>query len=187
MEKQSDKINEWICEIALSDSQSAFKSLYLAYFQRLTRFISLYVSSPVEVEEIISDTFLALWNNRKSLPEVGNFNSYIYSVARNKAISQYRTQHMEKVDMDENMIDLFAHTDTTPEKELISKECVDLLNQAINTLPDKCKIAFKLIREDKMKYKDAANILQISVKTLEAHIATAVRKLREVLSKDITG
>lgn len=173
MEKHSDKINEWICEIALSDSQSAFKSLY--------------VSSPVEAEEIISDTFLALWNNRKSLPEIGNFNSYIYSLARNKAISQYRTRHMEKVDMDENMIDLFAHTDTTPENELITKESIDLLNQAINTLPDKCKMAFKLIREDKMKYKDAANILQISVKTLEAHIATAVRKLREALSKDITG
>lgn len=58
-------------------------------------------------------------------------------------------------------------------------------NEAINTLPDKCKMAFKLIREDKMKYKDAANILEISVKTLEAHIATAVRKLRESLAKEI--
>ena len=162
---------QWVCEIALSDSQTAFKSLYLAYFQRLMRFTSLYVPSSVEAEEIVSDTFLSLWNNRKSLPEISNFDSYIYGI--------------EKVQIDENTIDLFAHTDTTPEEELISKECIDHLNEAINTLPDKCKMAFKLIREDKMKYKDAANILEISVKTLEAHIATAVRKLRESLAKEI--
>ena len=168
---------QWVCEIALSDSQTAFKSLYLAYFQRLMRFTSLYVPSSVEAEEIVSDT--------KSLPEISNFDSYIYGIARHKAISLYRTQHMEKVQIDENTIDLFAHTDTTPEEELISKECIDHLNEAINTLPDKCKMAFKLIREDKMKYKDAANILEISVKTLEAHIATAVRKLRESLAKEI--
>ena len=55
---------QWVCEIALSDSQTAFKSLYLAYFQRLMRFTSLYVPSSVEAEEIVSDTFLSLWNNR---------------------------------------------------------------------------------------------------------------------------
>ncbi|MDD2953875.1 MAG: sigma-70 family RNA polymerase sigma factor [Parabacteroides sp.] len=151
------------------------------------RFTSLYVPSSVEAEEIVSDTFLSLWNNRKSLPEISNFDSYIYSIARHKAISLYRAQHMEMVQIDENTIDLFAHTDTTPEEELISKESIDHLNEAINTLPDKCKMAFKLIREDKMKYKDAANILQISVKTLEAHIATAVRKLRESLAKEINN
>ena len=69
---------QWVCEIALSDSQTAFKSLYLAYFQRLMRFTSLYVPSSVEAEEIVSDTFLSLWNNRKSLPEISNFDSYIY-------------------------------------------------------------------------------------------------------------
>ena len=135
---------QWVCEIALSDSQTAFKSLYLAYFQRLMRFTSLYVPSSVEAEEIVSDTFLSLWNNRKSLPEISNFDSYIYGIARHKAISLYRTQHMEKVQIDENTIDLFAHTDTTPEEELISKECIDHLNEAINTLPDIRNVSGKI-------------------------------------------
>ncbi len=46
-------------------------------------------------------------------------------------------------------------------------------------------MAFKLVREDKMKYKDAAQVLDISVKTLEAHITTAVKKIREALSKEL--
>ena len=80
---------QWVCEIALSDSQTAFKSLYLAYFQRLMRFTSLYVPSSVEAEEIVSDTFLSLWNNRKSLPDISNFDSYIYGIARHKEYDRF--------------------------------------------------------------------------------------------------
>ena len=95
--------------MALTDSQAAFKSLYLTYFQRLIRFTRLYVSSTVEADQ---------------------------------------------------------------------------LNNAIEALPAKCKTAFKLVREDKLKYKEVAAILEISVKTLEAHLATAIKKLREFLRKE---
>ena len=54
----------------------------------------------------------------------------------------------------------------------------------IESLPAKCKMAFKLVREDRLKYKEEAAILDISVKTLEAHLANAVRKLRETLAED---
>lgn len=174
---------QWICEMALSDSQAALKSLYLAYFQKLMRYAGLYVASSAEAEEIVSDTFLVIWDNRKNLPDIANFNSYLYTVARHKAVSCYRKQHLEEVALDDSFIDLFAHTDTTPEDDLILREEADRLNRAINTLPPKCKMAFKLVREDRLKYKEVAGILDISVKTLEAHLATAVRKLREVLAE----
>lgn len=172
---------KWICEISASDSQSAFQSLYLHYFDRLMRFASLYVISYSEAEEIVSDTFLAIWNGRKGLLGVNNFEAYIYSVTRYKIISYLRSQSRRNVSLDDLQIDIFASTETTPEDELITQEEVSLLNDAINSLPHKCKIAFKMVREDKMKYKDVAEILEISVKTLEAHLATATRKLREKL------
>jgi len=182
LEKHTAQIIQWVCDMALSDSQAAFKSLYLEYFQRMMRFTSLYVSTTMEAEEIVSDTFLAVWNNRKSLPNISNFNSYIYTIARNKIVDYYRQQEIEKTELNERTIDLFIHTETTPEQELISKEEVDRLNLAINSLPEKCKEAFKLVREDKLKYKEVASILNISIKTLEAHMATAVKKLRKALS-----
>lgn len=182
MKYHKENITQWICEIASSDSQTAFKSLYLAYFQRLIRFTRLYTSSSTEAEEIVSDTFLAVWDNRKSLVNVSNFDSYIYSIARHKAISYYRSSHIESIELNETTIDLFTHTDTTPEDDLISKEKIKQLNEAIEALPTKCKMAFKLVREDKLKYKEVAVILDISVKTLEAHLANAVKKLRETLA-----
>ena len=94
MGENRDDIIQWACEMALSDSQTALKSLYMTYFGPLMRFTGMYVSSPAEAEEIVSDTFLAIWNNRKQLPGISNFDSYIYTVARHKAISYYRKQHI---------------------------------------------------------------------------------------------
>lgn len=140
------------------------------------------MSSFSDTEEILSDTFLALWDNRESLMEVTNFNSYIYGIARHKAISFCRKRRLDNIAIDEYPLDLFVHTDTTPEDNLISKEAIKYINAAINSLPEKTKITFKLIREDNLKYKEVADILGISIKTVEAHMNIAVRKLREALS-----
>jgi RNA polymerase sigma-70 factor (ECF subfamily) len=183
LKKLPDEILQWIREIAQSGSEEAFKSLYIAYFQRLMRFVMPSVSTPAEAEEIVSDSFLALWENRKSLFEVSNVEAYLYAIARNKTISYLRTLHAEEVAMEES-VDSFLYTETTPEDELISKEGVERLNAAINSLPAKCKIAFQLVREERMKYKDVARILNISIKTVETHITTAVRKLRESLPSE---
>ena len=113
--------------------------------------------------------------------EVTNFNSYLYGIARHKAISFTRKKQLESIDIEEFSIDLFIRTETTPEDSLISKETIKTINSAINSLPEKTKITFKLIREDNLKYKEVAEILGISIKTVEAHMSIAVRKLRESL------
>ncbi len=170
--------------MAAADSQRALKSLYLIYFQRLMRFAMLYVSSSSEAEEVVSDTFLLLWENRATLPGMANFNAYIYTVTRFRAISYYRKQHADFVSLDELPNDLFYSTETTPEEHLISQEVIQRLNRAIEALPPKCKMAFKLVREDKLKYKEVASILEISIKTVENHLVNAVKKLRETLSEE---
>jgi RNA polymerase sigma-70 factor (ECF subfamily) len=184
LKKIPDEILQWVHEFSQSGSEAAFKSLYVAYFQRLMRFVIPYVSTPQEAEEIVSDSFIALWENRKSLFKVSNVEAYLYTITRNKTISYLRSLHAEETAMEES-VDSFLYTETTPEDELISKEGVERLNAAINSLPEKCKIVFQLVREDKMKYKDVARILNISIKTVETHITTAVKKLRECLSSEI--
>lgn len=175
---------QWVREIALAGSHTAFKSLYISYFQRLIRFTNFYVADSVIAEEIVSDTFISLWENRAQLAEVRHFDSYIFTIIRYKAINYYRNKNMEYLEINELPFDLYYKTETTPEDDLISKEEIDLLNKAINSLPNKCKIAFKLVREDNLKYKEVTTIMDISVKTLEAHLATAIRKLRQILKQN---
>ena len=74
-------------------------------------------------------------------------------------------------------------TSTTPEDDCISAETVREINRAIESLPPKCKLAFKLVREDRMSHREAAETLYISVKTLEVHLGHAVQKIREALRK----
>lgn len=179
---QPDRLARWACEIAINDSQLAFKQLFVSYYSKLVRFASFYTGVD-DAEDCVSEAFLSIWENRKKLIEVQNIEAYLYSVVKNKAISNFRKGKGIQVDLEDNGVDLFACTETTPEDELISKEAVKRINHAINLLPNKCKLAFKLVREDKMKYKEAAQIMGISVKTLEAHITLAIKKIRQALER----
>jgi RNA polymerase sigma-70 factor (ECF subfamily) len=144
----------------------------------------MYVKPKETAEELTSDVFFALWENRKILTEVNNFDAYIYRIAKHKILNYLRTERPEFVNLDDVPIDLFASTQTTPEDELISRETIERVNEAVEQLPPQAKLAFKLVREDGMKYSEAAAHLGIAVKTVEAHLTTAMKKIREALSHE---
>ena len=172
-----------INELLLGDnSERAFRIIVHAYQDKVIRFISLFVSNSQECEELASDIFISLWTNRHKLSDVDDLDSYIFVMAKNRALNHLRKGKTELVDLDSFQVDAFHNTETTPESIYISQEEVAVLNAAINELPQKTKMAFHLVRENKMKYKDAADILGVSIKTIEKQVATAVAKLKERLS-----
>ena len=148
-------------DLACNASQEALQELYMLYYKRIARYIE----------------------NRLELPEIRNFNAYIYRIAKFKALNYLRKRNLPTVNLDEMPLDLFARTSTTPEDDCISAETVREINRAIESLPPKCKLAFKLVREDRMSHREAAETLYISVKTLEVHLGHAVQKIREALRK----
>ena len=144
----------------------------------------MYVKSSQIAEELVSDVFFALWENRKQLVEITNFDAYIYRIAKFRVLKYLRDNKTLTVDLDEVPIEFFAFTETTPEDDYISRELIDAVNEAIEQLPTKSKLAFKLVREDGMKYKDAAEHLGISVKTLEAQLSYAMKKIAKIFNMD---
>lgn len=81
-------------------------------------------------------------------------------------------------------MELFNDIQTySPEDAIISIENVKMINDLVDTLPDKCKMAFKLVREDKMSYREAAEVMEISVGTLNYHIYMAIKKIKTQLTK----
>lgn len=184
MKKRDTTIRAVLEDVATRDSESAFKYLYMSYSDRIMRYLVMYVKSGQIVEELVSDVFFALWENRKQLLEVRNFDAYIYRIAKFKVLNYLRDNNNQTVDLDEVPIDLFAFTETTPEDDYISRELIDAVNTAIEELPAKSKLAFKLVREDGMKYKDAAEHLGISVKTLETQLTYAMKKITKIFNID---
>lgn len=171
-----------INELARNSSQKALQELYIMYYRKLFRYVGFYVRDEEVVAEIVSDVFFAIWEKRVELTDVRNFNAFIYRIAKYKALNYLRGRNLNTIDINDIPFDLFAGTTSSPEDNLISSETVENINNAIEQLPSKCKLAFKLVREDGMSYKEVSELFAISTKTLEVHIYRAVRKIREILS-----
>ena len=169
-----------LSDIARMDSEEAFGQLYDAYTGEVRRFVSMYLGTD-GVEEVVSDVFLSLWNNRKALPDIRNLDAWLYQTARYRSISVLRKRKAVSVGVDEVPLSLFAGTVTTPEDDCISKETVERINDAIELLPSRCKMVFKLIREDKFTHKEVAAFMDISEKTVAAHMTAAIKKIRTYL------
>ncbi|WFE86474.1 RNA polymerase sigma factor [Parabacteroides chongii] len=184
MRKENTNIQAILEDLATKSSEPAFRSLYFSYSDRIMRYLVMYVKSSQIAEELVSDVFFALWENRKQLVEITNFDAYIYRIAKFRVLKYLRDNKTLTVDLDEVPIELFAFTETTPEDDYISRELIDAVNEAIEQLPTKSKLAFKLVREDGMKYKDAAEHLGISVKTLEAQLSYAMKKIAKIFNMD---
>ncbi|MDR2626521.1 MAG: sigma-70 family RNA polymerase sigma factor [Dysgonamonadaceae bacterium] len=165
------------------DSEQIFRLLVSNYRDKVIRFISLFVQDDCACEELASDVFISLWSQWEKITEISRIDNYIFVIAKNKALNYLRKEQRETVDMDSLHIDSFYCTETTPESIYISKETAAALNKAINELPHRTKLAFLLVRENKKTYKEAAEILGVSVKTIEKQVASAVEKLRERLKQ----
>lgn len=162
--------------IALTD-EHAFEDLYRHYFVRLYRFCFSIVHVKEPAEEIIHDVFMNLWKKKASLPEIDNLDVYLYVAVKNLSLNYLRDNHfLHTVDIEQHCSNYIQfHAD--PEALLVSTETVKAVLSVIDQLPPRCKLIFKLIKEDRLKQKDVAELLGLSIKTVEAQLAIALKKI----------
>lgn len=177
----TEKTRYLIAELALNNSQSALKQFYDIYSRRIYRYVLLLVKDYNDADEIVSDVFFTVWKNRKKLLEVDNILLYLFKISKFKSIDRLRVKKIPLRTYGSIDVDLFANVTTSPEDKCISTETIHEIDMAIEQLPPKCKLAFKLVREDKMSHKEAAELLDISIKTLQNHLCLAMQKIKSVL------
>jgi len=170
--------------IALDDGQ-AYKELFVLYYPRLLQFSYSFTHCKESAEEIVSDVFLKIWLRRKSLPEVENLHLYLYVSTKNLSLNcvlkqkRIKTFSLEEVKVEFNSIYF------NPEQLYITSEMFKRIQFAVGQLPPKCQLIFKLVKEDGLKYKQVAELLNLSVKTIESQMAIAIRKISLCLQFDI--
>jgi RNA polymerase sigma-70 factor (family 1) len=166
------------------NDEHAFERLYRQYFIRLFRFCHAIVHEKAAAEEMAHDVFLSLWKRRDNLSGIDNLEVYLYVAAKNHCLNYLRhlrrAHHLSTIDVD-NLCDDALQFQADPESLLIRAETMKRVLAAIGQLPPKCKLIFKLVKEDGLKYKDVARLLDLSVKTVEAQLAIAVRKIGQAL------
>ncbi|MBV7530655.1 RNA polymerase sigma-70 factor [Chitinophaga sp. sic0106] len=170
-------ISEIIEKIVMFDDQQAFKLIYQHYFIRLFRLSFSIVKTKELAEEITNDALVMLWNKRSRLPAIHNLDVYLYTVVKNESITKLSKEQAQYTTDLSTVAGEMVHITADPEKLMISAEMGKQLNAAIAGLPPRCRLIFKLIKEDGMKYKEVATLLDLSVKTVEAQLTIAVKKI----------
>lgn len=169
-------------QLCLNDDLKAFESLFHTLSHRLIKFCIFYIRHKEAAEEIVSDIFIKCWENRKNLAEVVNPETYLFVAVKNQSfnyLKKYSNIHLVQIESSDEVE--FINT-FDPEKELERKELHFLLDQAIATLPQQACIVFRLIKEDGMRYKEVAEILNISPRTVQTQLFRAIKKLSVILS-----
>ena len=162
--------------IALGDGQ-AYKELFVLYYPRLLQFSYSFTHCKESAEEIVSDVFLNIWQKRKSLSEVENLHLYLYISTKNLSLNSVLKEKRNKTFSLEEVQVEFNSIYVNPEQLCISGEMFQRIQSAIRQLPPKCQLIFKLIKEDGLKYKQVADLLGLSIKTVECQMSIALRKM----------
>ncbi|HVI44485.1 MAG TPA: RNA polymerase sigma-70 factor [Chitinophaga sp.] len=178
-----DDISELQKRICDGDSQ-AFKELYDCFCTPLLHLALAIVHNREMAEEIVADVFIAIWKKNKSLHQVTNLKWYLYTATRHIAFNYLRKYaHKKTLHLDEAYL---LEYEINPEVQLISNEMMRHLNTAISELPPQCRLIFKLVKEDGLKYREVAVLLNISIKTVENQIGIALKKLTKMKAWLIT-
>ncbi len=163
-------------------NQQAFAGLFRLFYSKLHSFCMQYVHVKEVAEEITNDVFIKLWNRREEILQINNLSTYLFVAVKNYSLNylkQYSHLHVA-VEDNEGVSGLINRND--PEQELEWKEISFQLNQAIDDLPDQCRTIFKLVKEDGFRYKEVAEILGISPRTVETQLFRALKKLQAIVN-----
>lgn len=178
-------LKKLVNRIALYDDALAYKELFLLYHARLINFSTTITKSRESAEEVVSDVFLKIWNNRSSLARVENFHLYIYIITKHLSINcLLKSKKEASFTLEETVVELKSiYLD--PEQLMMTAEMVKRIQQAIRELPPKCQLIFKLVKEDGLKYKEVAELLQLSTKTVENQMTIALKKIGKSVRFDL--
>jgi RNA polymerase sigma-70 factor (ECF subfamily) len=167
-------------QVCKNDSLRSYELLFYQLNRNLVLFCNTFIHNEGASEELVSDVFIYLWNNRSALLKVENPKAYLYTAVKNKALNylkKFPYSHLE-IDYSEE-IELVDYSD--PNVLLERKEFFLKIDHIIAQLPNQTLLVFRLIKEDGMKYQEVADLLNISPRTVQTHMRRAFQKISTLL------
>ena len=161
----------------------AFDQLFSKYSKKLYYFAKGYLGSKEDAEGLVQEVFLMVWNKRKELKEHLSFNAFLYTVTYNAIRKYFRKKARAKKYLDKFLEDYDGKYNKTV-TDIEYNNLLELANKAIEELPEKRKLIFQLSRHKGLSNMEIAKRLDISKKTVENQIHSALKFLREQFGKE---
>lgn len=152
--------------------RNALKALYEIYYEPLYRFLWRKTRHEDTALDLVQDVFIRVWESRSRLDETQSIKAYLYRIAGNLAIDHLRHKITARSEDIDDMVQEPAH-DPQQRYDLRHR-----IHNALEKLPEDIKTVFTLNRFDALKYAEIAEMLNISVKTVESRMSKALKLLR---------
>ncbi|TVQ13692.1 MAG: RNA polymerase sigma-70 factor [Bacteroidetes bacterium] len=174
---ESEKIHH--IEGLRNGDRNIFEEIFNTWYEPLCRYCIIRVGNQEEAEEIVQDIFVKLWVKREELNITTSLKSYLYRMALNKIINhqehlKVRLSHREHEMAKSNSSDAYG-------SDIHQKEIQSLVAAGIEDMPPKRRKVYEYSRNEGLSYADIAKEMDISVKTVEAHLSAALEHLRKYL------
>jgi len=174
---------ELLAERIREGDYGAFGDLFKLYYKPLVFCALRIVQDTDTAEEIVQDTFCRLWEKHQEIIVNTNIRQYLFGAVHNNCLRFIRdkSRHNQKL----NEIEWANSNSGNQLEDRFEEEIYRILDRSLSLMPAKTREIFTLNRNDGKKYREIAEILGISEKTVESHISTALKILRENLSEFI--
>jgi RNA polymerase sigma-70 factor (ECF subfamily) len=168
-------------QISLMDLQS-FESMFRQYYQMLCAYAYRFVNDADTAEEIVQELFYKLWEKKSELQINSSLKSYLYSAVHNRCLKFIEHRNVENRYRNYYLLHE-SEVDNEPQHSSNARELQGIIDDTLNSLPERCSRIFRLNRYEGLKYNEIALKLSISVKTVEANMGKALKMLRKNLKE----
>ena len=159
-----------------SDDALAYKEICSVYYDPLYRFLWRKTRNAEISKDLIQDLFINVWKLRRQLDETKSFKAYLYKSANNLAVNHLKQKVMKQNYLGDHNLDEVISKDIDP------NELSEYIDDVLQGIPDAQCTVFILNKFEGFKYAEIAEIMQISVKTVESRMSKILKTLREKLA-----
>lgn len=176
--KLSDEL--FIFEKMAEGDQKAFRFFFDKYYEDLCHFINTYIHNPSIAEEIVQDIFIYFWENKETLTISYSVKSYLYQATKNRSLNFIRNEKRRSRIHDRILSDSKSESEPN-DSYLDTEQLKQIISFSIQKLPPRCREIYSLCKEEHLTYKEVAEKMGISQKTVENQMGIVIRKLKTSL------
>ncbi|SHF84352.1 RNA polymerase sigma-70 factor, ECF subfamily [Fodinibius roseus] len=180
MDAEDYNEKNWIDNVQQGD-EKAFERLFKKYFYDLSRFAWRYVKSKAVAEELVQEVFADIWDNRKVWNPTSSLKLYLYQSVKHQALD-YLKHEQVRDEYDPQWREKREHPTIRLQDTRREEQIRKAINKEIEALPPRSKMTYKLHRHDGLTYKEIAEVMDVSVKTVESQMTRTLKRLRKRLS-----
>ena len=167
--------NELVLRIK-HDDHRAFRIIFKSLYEPLLAYVITFTHDRQEAKDIVQNCFITLWDKRKDLLDESSLKNYLFTIAHNLYINQYKKNQYKTKVFDE--LKYRALNSRINEVGEVTKDRTKKLTLLIDHLPPRCKQILLLNKKEGKKYREIADTLNISIKTVESQMRIAYQKIR---------